>query len=104
MDDPELTVQPSPLERSIKARWPLLTDDDIDRAGGHIDRLCATIRDRYAISDAEARRQFAQFAEQLAAPVVPGTAPLTHSGAPAGAADASVHTQKARPTDPAKGS
>ena len=84
MNDTELTARMSPLERRIKARWPRLTDADIEMAGGHIDQLCARIRDRYAISDAGARRQFAQFAEQLVTPVTSDTVPLSHTATAAG--------------------
>jgi uncharacterized protein YjbJ (UPF0337 family) len=67
MNATEFKSQWSGLAGPIKDRWPLLTEQDLEAVDGQLDELCRRIRDRYAISEGEARRQFAMFAAGPAA-------------------------------------
>ena len=65
MNDTYVKSHWSELKSKVKARWNKLTDEDINAADGRVDQVCNKIRDRYGISDADARRQFEQFTEGL---------------------------------------
>ncbi|WP_142847746.1 CsbD family protein [Telmatospirillum sp. J64-1] len=41
----------------IKQQWGNLTDDDMERMGGHRDELVGKIQERYGIGKEEAERQ-----------------------------------------------
>jgi uncharacterized protein YjbJ (UPF0337 family) len=41
----------------IKARWGDLTDDDLTRISGEMDKLVGVIQERYGITKEEAQRQ-----------------------------------------------
>jgi uncharacterized protein YjbJ (UPF0337 family) len=45
------------LKGKIKEQWGELTDDEIDKVDGRIDRLIGTLQERYGMSKAEASRQ-----------------------------------------------
>lgn len=45
------------LTGDVKARWGLLTDDDLTAASGHKDKLVGIIQERYGILKDDASRQ-----------------------------------------------
>lgn len=65
MNDTYVKSHWSELKTKVKARWNKLTDEDLNAADGRVDQVCNKIRDRYGISDADAKRQFEQFTEGL---------------------------------------
>jgi uncharacterized protein YjbJ (UPF0337 family) len=47
---------------SAKIQWGRLTDDELDRAEGEVDRLAGLIQERYGVSREEAHRQIDDWA------------------------------------------
>lgn len=49
----------------IKSWWGRLTNDDVDRIGGSIDKLTGVLQERYGYSMQEAQREIADFMERI---------------------------------------
>ena len=49
----------------IKSWWGRLTNDDVDRIGGSIDKLTGALQERYGYSMQEAQREIADFMESI---------------------------------------
>lgn len=45
------------LKGEVRSQWGKLTDDDVERVGGDMDKLVGTIQERYGIEKEEAERQ-----------------------------------------------
>jgi uncharacterized protein YjbJ (UPF0337 family) len=45
------------LRAKLHAQWGRITDDDLGRIDGDRERLVQTLRERYALTEDEARRQ-----------------------------------------------
>jgi len=41
----------------VKEWWGLLTDDDLDRIDGNVDKLAGTLQERYGYAREEAERE-----------------------------------------------
>ena len=54
----------------VKERWGKLTDDDLDVIAGERDQLSGKLQKAYGISEGEADRQIADFAETTRVDVV----------------------------------
>ena len=65
MNDTYVKSHWSELKGKVKARWNRLTEEDLNATGGQVDQVCAKIRERYGVTDADARRQFEQFTEGM---------------------------------------
>ena len=49
----------------IRSRWGKLTNDDLDRINGSVDKLAGILQERYGYSLHEAQRKIADFMEQI---------------------------------------
>ena len=52
------------LKGTIKEKWGQLTDDDLDRVSGNVDRLIGLVQERYGYQKDEAQRQVDAFLRQ----------------------------------------
>jgi len=49
----------------IQSRWGRLTNDDLDRIHGSVDKLAGILQERYGYSISEIQRQIADFMGQI---------------------------------------
>lgn len=54
------------LEGSVKSRWSRLTDDDLKRADGRIEKVIGILQERYGMAREDALRQLETFADEVA--------------------------------------
>jgi uncharacterized protein YjbJ (UPF0337 family) len=52
------------VKGSIKEKWGQLTDDDLNRVSGNVDRLIGLVQERYGYQKEEAQRQVNAFLSQ----------------------------------------
>jgi uncharacterized protein YjbJ (UPF0337 family) len=52
------------LKGSVKEQWGKLTDDDVDRVSGSMDRLVGVIQEKYGYQKQEAQKQVDAFLAQ----------------------------------------
>ena len=52
------------LKGTVKEKWGDLTDDDLDRVSGNVDRLIGLVQERYGYQKEEAKRQVDAFLAQ----------------------------------------
>jgi uncharacterized protein YjbJ (UPF0337 family) len=52
------------VKGSIKEKWGQLTDDDLNRVSGNVDRLIGLVQERYGYQKEEAKRQVDAFLAQ----------------------------------------
>ena len=52
------------LKGTVKEKWGDLTDDDLDRVSGNVDRLIGLVQERYGYQKDEAKRQVDAFLAQ----------------------------------------
>ena len=52
------------VKGSIKEKWGQLTDDDLNRVSGNVDRLIGLVQERYGYQKEEAQRQVDAFLSQ----------------------------------------
>lgn len=64
MDKHKFQVQWRNVQGELKDQWGKLTDDDLESAGGSIDKLEEKICQRYGISQAEAQQRIEEWFEQ----------------------------------------
>ena len=53
------------IRGEMKSWWGRLTDDDLDRIEGSIDQLSGLLQKRYGYTRDEAKREIADFIEQV---------------------------------------
>ena len=49
------------LKGSIREKWGQLTDDDVDRVGGSVDRLVGLIQEKYGYAKQQAEDEVDSF-------------------------------------------
>ena len=49
------------LKGSVREKWGELTDDDVDKVGGSLERLIGTIQERYGYQKQEAEEEVDAF-------------------------------------------
>jgi uncharacterized protein YjbJ (UPF0337 family) len=49
----------------VKQWWGKLTDNDLDRIGGHIDQLVGVVQERYGYTREQAEQEVNKFMDQL---------------------------------------
>ena len=49
----------------VRQWWGKLTDDDLERINGHVDRLISKVQERYIYNREQAEKEVARFMEQL---------------------------------------
>jgi uncharacterized protein YjbJ (UPF0337 family) len=49
------------LKGSVREKWGELTDDDVDKVGGSVERLIGTIQERYGYQKQEAEKEVDAF-------------------------------------------
>jgi hypothetical protein len=76
---------PGRRNSDIAHRWPMLSPEDIERAGDDRERLMVRIVDRYGISMEWAKRQIADW-ERAGSPVAPPAHPQSSTEARPGPA------------------
>jgi uncharacterized protein YjbJ (UPF0337 family) len=52
------------LKGTVKQQWGNLTDDDLNRVSGSLDRLIGLVQERYGYQKDEAKRQVDAFLAQ----------------------------------------
>ena len=52
------------LKGTVKQQWGNLTDDDLNRVSGSLDRLIGLVQERYGYQKEEAKRQVDAFLAQ----------------------------------------
>jgi len=52
------------LKGTVKEQWGKLTDDDLNRVSGSLDRLIGTVQERYGYQKEEAKREVDAFLAQ----------------------------------------
>ena len=55
------------IRGQIKERWGQITDDDLDRIEGRIERLVGVVEERYGYGQRQARREVEVFLRELEA-------------------------------------
>ncbi|MDT3682006.1 MAG: CsbD family protein [Truepera sp.] len=53
------------LKGTVRQRWGKLTDDDLDKAEGNLERLEGRIQERYGITKEQAKRQVDDWLDKL---------------------------------------
>lgn len=53
------------VRRKVKQWWGKLTDDDLERINGHVDRLIGKVQERYIYNREQAEKEVARFMAQL---------------------------------------
>jgi hypothetical protein len=53
------------LRSAIQGRWSELKNEDLDRLKGRVNRLVTLVKDKYAITAEDARRQVSEFEQTL---------------------------------------
>jgi uncharacterized protein YjbJ (UPF0337 family) len=53
------------LKGDVKSAWAKLTDDDIKRIGGQLDKLVGTIVERYGVEKERAHEQVREWADRI---------------------------------------
>jgi uncharacterized protein YjbJ (UPF0337 family) len=49
------------LKGSVREKWGQLTDDDVDKVGGSVERLVGTIQERYGYAKQQAEDEVDAF-------------------------------------------
>jgi uncharacterized protein YjbJ (UPF0337 family) len=58
MNADQLRGEWNQLKGAVKQQWGKLTDDDLARIEGDVDRLIGKIQERYGVAREDAERQF----------------------------------------------
>jgi uncharacterized protein YjbJ (UPF0337 family) len=53
------------LKGTVRQQWGKLTDDDLDKAEGNLERLEGRIQERYGITKEQAKRQVDDWLDKL---------------------------------------
>ena len=56
------------LKGSIREKWGQLTDDDVDKVSGSVERLVGLIQERYGYAKQQAEAEVDSFLARYAAP------------------------------------
>jgi uncharacterized protein YjbJ (UPF0337 family) len=59
------------LRGKVKERWGKLTDDDVVKIEGHLDRLIGAVQKRYGYAREQAEREIDTFLEDVRSRVEP---------------------------------
>jgi uncharacterized protein YjbJ (UPF0337 family) len=52
------------LRGTVKKQWGKLTDDDLDKVNGDMDKLAGILQERYGYSREQARQEVSRFESQ----------------------------------------
>jgi uncharacterized protein YjbJ (UPF0337 family) len=61
------------LRGKVKERWGKLTDDDVVKIEGHLDRLIGAVQKRYGYAREQAEREIDTFLEDMRSRVEPAS-------------------------------
>ena len=61
MDNKEMSAKWKQLKGEAKIKWGKLTDDDLDRIGGHRDKLVGRLEELYQRSRKDIEREVDEF-------------------------------------------
>ena len=56
------------LKGSVREKWGQLTDDDVDKVGGSVERLVGLIQERYGYAKQQAEAEVDSFLARHATP------------------------------------
>ena len=54
------------VKGSVREKWGQLTDDDVDKVGGSVERLIGTIQERYGYQKQQAEKEVDAFLARYA--------------------------------------